>query len=607
MKIYKNLLRLLDKSEKKQFIGLQVLFLSSAFFQVFAIASIAPFISAISNENAIDTNVILSTTFKLFGSQTVNEFLTQYALMVIILIIISNTIGSFSLWRLFRFSIQVGGSLQQRIYNNYLENDFSFFAQNSSKRLISIITQEIPRYVYMVLQPVLHLSAQLFIAVIIIITLLYVDPLLAFISALIVGGVYLAIYRFVKEKVSDAGEVITKINREKLQILDESITGIKETKLLGIESSYKNRLEEMTKEGLNASAFIGLSGDIPKFAVETTILIAILAFAVYLIQFYGHDGQALGILGLYAMAAYKLLPAAQTIYKSISQIKANGGIMAELYQELKESRVVARNANFSSNNARDMIRPRDIAITLDRVSFRYPKAQREAIKKIDLAIEPNSLNAFVGSSGAGKSTALDIVLGLLIPTSGELIINGISINRSNVRSWQRSIGYVPQDIFIIDDSFKRNIALGVPADQIDIERVKEASTLAKIDDLITSQKYGYETNVGERGSLLSGGQKQRLGIARALYRDPSVIILDEATSALDTVTERSILNVLRELSTTKTIIMIAHRLSTVIDCDTIYVFDDGTLVGSGDYDTLIKECPHFERLVVHGKESLSEL
>ena len=594
IKAYLNLTSILSRRHKIKMLVLQFFFLITAIFQVAGIASIAPFIAVISDPGIIQTNPILQKVYALLGSTDVTSFMTSYSILVATFILISNSIAAYAIWLLFRFSASAGLELQNRLFGSYIKNQYIFFAQHNSSKLIASINQLIPRYVYMVLQPLLNLVAQAFIAIIIIIGLFVMDPILALIAISLIGLVYIGIYLFVRKNMVDSGETVTYVSKRMLLLLNESIGGIKEVKLLGIESWYKDEFLETTKKGLNASAFIGLAGDLPKYIVETVVFMAILVLAVYLLSVHG-SGGALSIVSFYAMAGYKMLPAAQTIYKSLADIKSNAPVITDITQTLNDANEFPSAPELLDNKQDKEFR--SLEIELKEVSYSFPNSKKKALDHLTIKIPEEKLISFVGSSGAGKSTAIDTIMCLLTPQTGEVTIGGTIINNANVRSWQKHIGYVPQNIFLLDDSIERNIAFGVPEEVIDSERVIAAAKKANIASFIEELPGQYQTKVGERGGQLSGGQRQRIGIARALYLNPKILILDEATSALDTVTEAQILKEVATLTKNTTVIMIAHRLSTVVNSDIIYVFSAGQVTGSGTYSELSENNPDFQELV----------
>lgn len=592
MTLIRSLLALIDRENQVKLALLQVLFLFAAVLQVVAIASIAPFITMISDLSAIESNKILSFLNESYPFESTKQFMITYAGAVVVLLLVGNVVASYALWRLFKTSMALGAHIQKTVYHSYLDNDFTFFAMNNSSRLISKVTQEIPRMVYMVIQPILTMISQLFIAALIVAALLLVDIQIAITATMIVGMSYFLIFRTIRSQVVYKGKMITRLNRKKLRYLNESIAGIKEVKLKGNENYYKEKIDGITRLGLSASAYVALAGDLPKFVVETVVFSAILGLSIYIILMSGTAGEALSIISLYAIAGYKLLPAAQQVYKSFSQIKANASVVTDIHEEIERSRTYN---NRLKDLGSDPVPEGDIHF--ENVEFSYPGGKVPALNNCTLSIKRNTITAFVGPSGAGKSTAVDILLGLIMPDEGAVKIGHDILGKRNIRSWRQKIGYVAQDIFILDASVRENIAFGVPPDEIDDELVIRAAKLADIYDFICQCEGQFEFNLGERGARLSGGQKQRIGIARALYRSPSILIFDEATSALDNVTERNIMRDIVNLAKTHTVVMIAHRLTTVERAESILVFNGGKVESEGSYDELAQNSRTFRQLI----------
>ncbi len=594
--LYRALLRLMGRENKRRVVLLQFLFLVTALFQVAGIALIAPFITMISNPALIEINPILLFLYSVYDFKTYTNFMICYAAGVVIVLLLGNLISSYSLWKLFLVSMSLGAHVQRTIYGCYLENDYTFFAMKNSSKLISQITQEVPRMVYMVVQPMLNLVSQMFIAVLIIGGLLIVDIKIAFIATSIVVIVYFFIFKIIRVKVIENGRLITLLNRKKLKLLDESIGGIKEVKLKGNEDYYRERLNDVTVRGLSASAYIALAGDLPKFVVETVVFSSILGLSIYILLTTGTASEAVSIISLYAMAGYKLLPAAQLIYKAYSQIRANESVVFSIDREIGNS----QDYNSALKSLGSEPSPEGKVI-FDNVGFRYPSANKFALKDCNLSIENCQVTAFVGSSGAGKSTAVDLLLGLMLPTEGCISIGGVLLDRSNIQAWRNRIGYVAQDVFILDASFQENIAFGVPESMIDRAKLEKAAKMANILDFILQCEDGFNFTLGERGAKLSGGQKQRIGIARALYDDPAILIFDEATSALDNVTEQLIMADIKGLAQTRTVVMIAHRLSTVEKANNIFVFKAGKTESQGTFNELARDSAEFKLLLSAGK------
>lgn len=600
MTLVRSLIGLISRELRLKLAVLQFLFLLSAFLQVASIASISPFITLLSDPGIIETNRVLAFLYGLYPFKSTTEFMVYYASAVVALLIIGNAVSSYTLWRLFKTSMALGAHVQRVVYANYLENDFTFFAMNNSNRLISKITQEIPRMVYMVVMPLLTLISQLFIAVLIVAGLVYIDVQIAVIATLIVGSVYFLIFKIIRNQVVVKGRLITRLNREKLKYLNESLAGIKEVKLKGNETYYKERVDQITRSGLSAFAYNSLAGDLPKFVVETVAFSAILGLSIYIILTSGTAGDALSIVSIYAIAGYKLLPAAQQIYQALSQIRANFSVVEEIRDEIDRSKAHTSRLKYLGS---DPIQTGDLKF--DHVSFTYPGRDTPALEDCSFYIKQNAVTAFVGPSGAGKSTAVDILLGLILPDRGSVEIGSEVLDERNIKSWRQKIGYVAQDIFILDASIKENIAFGVPAEEVNEHLLVKAAKLANIYDFIIGCEGGFEFRLGERGARLSGGQRQRIGIARALYRDPSILIFDEATSALDNVTERNIMRDILELAQTRTVIMIAHRLTTVEKADSIIVFSHGKVEAEGKYNELAKISGTFSHLL-HSNREISD-
>ncbi len=583
---------LLNAQQKRSYILLQALFALTAIIQVAGIASLAPFIALLANQKLIHEHPLLSRAYNELAFTSDIAFFIFLALLIMGFILISNIIAATAMWFSVRFSQNLGVELQSAIYRSYLYKEHVFFSKNNSSHMTSMITQEAPRFTYMVLQPLLNLFSQAFVVFVIAIGLIVIDPLLASIALFTIGGSYLGIFRFIKIELGKYDLKFHHANTRKFRLLNESIGGIKEVKLLGTEAQYEKELKEANMTNAHANSMISLFSDLPRFMIETIAFCALLGLAIYLLAKYGNSTNIISILSLYAMAGYKLLPAAQSIFKAASQIKGNRSALDAIYPEVIEGRGVIPEENTSSP---DIVTAK-ADIRFDNVSYRYPDAESLALTDINLSIKKHSINAFVGSSGAGKSTMADLLLCFLMPTAGAMYVGDKKITPENKRSWQRHLGYVPQNIFLLDDTIVTNIAFGVKPADIDLNKVKTAAKLANIDQFIETLPEKYNFIVGERGAMLSGGQKQRIGIARALYHDADILVLDEATSALDNITEREIVATIQKLKTSKTIIMIAHRLTTIRNADQIVYFEKGRLEDYGSFEELTQRSQKFRDL-----------
>ena len=592
-RIIRSIYAVLNKEQKKRMLLLQLFFAFSAIVQVIGVASIAPFIGIISNPETIQTNKVLSSIYQLGKFQSNESFIIAFAILSIGMILISNTVSALTLWAQLKFSIYLGSSFQFQLFEKFLNRDYLFHKSNNYNRLISIISADAPRFIYMVLQPYLVICSQAFVALIILGGLLYLDPIIAIGTALLVGGAYLTTYSIIKKSLKKHGEIITARNRTVQALLSESFIGIKDIKLNALENKYTSKYFKVNQKGLDSSAYIALSGELPRFAIETISFSAILLFALLLLANNTSTASVVSILSIYALAGYKLLPTMQQMYKSISSISANGGVVLELKQNLDALTETRQQENIEPI-------PNIENISLEKVSYQYPTSPKPALDNINITFERGHLNTIAGPSGSGKSTLADIILGLLLPKTGTLNANFLPVTNALLPAYQHAIGYVPQHIFILDDSVVANVAFGVEKDQIDLEQVKRALIQANAMEFVDKLPQGYNTGLGQDGKLLSGGQRQRIGIARALYRKNKVLVLDEPTSALDIESEHDLMLLLNNLKKDMLIIVISHRPAAIKLSDKITVIAEGNIIANGDYSTLIAENTYFKSMIEKG-------
>jgi ABC-type multidrug transport system fused ATPase/permease subunit len=410
----------------------------------------------------------------------------------------------------------------------------------------------------------------------------------------VLGGAYGLIYLGLRRYLSRIGADRVKANRERFTAVQEAFGGIKDVKVAGLEEAMLSRYDVPAKRFASHQAASQVASQLPRFAMEIIAFAGILVVALYLMAGAGGLQQALPVLSVFAFAGYRLMPAMQQLYAQLSKLRFAGPALEALHRDFS-------NLDSGGTDTLKRQRPTPMGFTdtirLEQVSYTYPKAERPSLNGVDLTIPANTTVGLVGATGSGKTTTVDIIFGLLRPQSGLLTVDGEAIIPANLRAWQRTIGYVPQHIFLADDSVAANIALGLPPGQVDMLAVERAARIANLHDFVTGQlPQGYQTQIGERGVRLSGGQRQRIGIARALYHDPEILFLDEATSALDNLTEQAVMDAVHNLGRKKTIVLIAHRLSTVRDCDTIFVLEHGKLLEQGSYEDLLRESSRFKAM-----------
>ncbi|RYY77034.1 MAG: ABC transporter ATP-binding protein [Gammaproteobacteria bacterium] len=591
--IIRNIFRLLTPEQRSRMLMLQVFFLFSAIVQVVGVASLAPFIGIISNPETIHTNKILAFIYNFFGLETDHQFIIIFAVLSVSMIFLSNAISALTLWLLLKFSMSVGNELQYKLYSCFLNKNYLFHKSTNYTQLISVIATEAPRFVYMVMQPYLLLCSNAFIAFIILSGLIFLNPLIAIASALVIGGAYTITYWIIKKSLIAHGKILTEKYEMVQSILSESFIGIKDIKLNTLENKYSDIYKKTNYSGLSSSAFIVLAGDIPKFAIEAISFGAILLFAIILLLTKGNDGSVVAILSIYAIAGYKLLPTMQQIYKSAANMSANGGVVAELKEQLHEYTVKPDAPHVDPLDSINLIK-------LDNICYQYPKTDALVLNNINIQFRKGQLNTIAGPSGSGKSTLADIMLGLLQPKKGNIYVDDIVLSEETINSYQHSIGYVPQHIFILDDTVLANVAFGVEKENIDVERVQKALRQANAMEFVEKLPLNLSTRLGQDGKLLSGGQRQRIGIARALYRENKVLILDEPTSALDIESEHDLMMLLNKLKNEVLILVISHRPAAIKLSDQISIIENGVLIANGGFETLYNTNLHFKSMIEKG-------
>ena len=444
-----------------------------------------------------------------------------------------------------------------------------------------------------VIYPMLLAVSKVAIVIFIAILLLYVNPKLSIVISVTLTIAYGIVYYVVREYLRGIGELSTKATFEKYKFTDEAFSGIKDIKLRGTETEFIKKYSQPAKKFAEYSATSAVISLLPRYAIETLAFGGLLLIVIFLISTSENFMSVIPLVALYALAGYRIMPGLQQIYHSIAQIRYNTPALDILLKDLKNS---TYNKNITDGKLISLPKIKK-EIEFKSVYFKYPNSNDQILENINVKIRSNSLTAFVGKTGSGKTTLIDILLGLLPINKGDILVDNIKLKEDNFSSWQKKLGYVPQNIFLTDDTLKNNIAFAVPDNQVDHKKIINAAKLAELENYISTLPDKYNTYVGEKGIRISGGQIQRIGIARALYYNPEIIVLDEATSALDNLTEKNIMDSLKKLSKSKTIIIIAHRLSTIKNCDQIYFLEKGRVSAEGNYNELIKNSKSFKDMV----------
>jgi len=544
--------------------------LAQALFQVIGITSIFPFLAIAADPERIRHSQFGLRFLALLPPMSNRELLLTAGLIAIAALVASNAVNLLAEYARTRYAQNFAHWLRIRLLRRMASQPYTYFLQRNSGDLIKKILGDVTNYTTGVFLPLLDSVARGLTAALLLATVFLVQPVIALSAAIVLGAFYVIIFRLLARKRREVDEnlriSVGGLFREPHQMLG----GIKPVKVHRAEEHFLSRFAKHSAVVAQMYARLPVFANGPRYLVEP-LAFGGLVVAVLLLAAKGRDfSDILPNLGVMALAGYRLLPSLQLLYSQLTQVSAMRHAVDEVYEEFVAAETDRSIPPAISSDALARARPLrwNDSITLREISFRYPGASRPVLDEFSLSIAKNTSLGVIGPTGSGKSTLVDLLLGLYQPAAGDILIDGRPLTPALVPAWQASIGYVPQDIFLIDDTIARNVAFGLPDDEIDPARLREACATAQILDFIETELHdGFDTIVGERGIRLSGGQRQRIGLARALYHRPSLLILDEATSALDMATEAKLLDALRSLAGKLTMVVAAHRLSTLAGCD----------------------------------------
>ncbi|MBK1728784.1 ABC transporter ATP-binding protein [Halorhodospira halophila] len=568
-----------------------------ALLETIGVASVMPFLSVLGNPEVVETNAVLASLYDGLGFESVDTFLMALGAAAFALIVFSALFRALTIYAMNRWALMRVHSFAQRLLETYLRQPYAYFLDHHSGDMSKTILSEAQQVVGQAIKPALEAVSHLIVVLALITLLVVIDPVLALAVAGALGGTYALIYVTIRGFLDRIGRDRVRANKERFEAAGEALGGIKDIKLLGREHSYLQRFRGPSARFAKHQATSNVLSQVPQFLIQAVAIGGMIALTLVLMATHGGAtsgalGEVLPILGLYAFAGQRMLPAAQKVYQGVSKLRFAAPAVENLYNDLLHRQQLAE----IRKRAPQPLRPQQ-AIRLEDVTYTYPNAAQPALQGIDLDIPVGTSVGLVGSTGAGKTTLVDVLLGLLRPTAGAITVDGEPVTDANLRAYQQALGYVPQDIFLTDSSVAENIALGVPPEQIDHEQVARCARMAQVHAFIMDElPQQYATVVGERGVRLSGGQRQRIGIARALYHEPDILVFDEATSALDTVTEQAVMEAIEALHHQKTVILIAHRLSTVRECDQVVLLQKGQITAAGQFEELQGQSERFKEM-----------
>jgi len=593
-----SLKKIIQLFHRKDRIKLGILFgmmLLASLLEVVGIGMIPVFVLAVSDPESLLGYPVLGSLLQSLEITTSEELIVYGAVLLIGVYLVKNIYLSFFIYLKKRFVANRGVQLENRLFKAYMTSPYTFYISRNSAELLRNVTAETKHVVEGTMLPAMELVLNATMFVFILGTLLILEPLISIAAILFLGGGGGLFLRFTRIKNREYGIEDRHARRMKNQSVLQGLGGLKITRVLNREQLFLQEYRDWAERSKLANIYKYVVQQIPKYIIETLAVIGILIIALILVWQGRPVAAIIPVLALFGAATVRLMPVFNLMISQISNLQYNAASVEVIHNDL----MILENEHLDLRNIilqeETEILPLERQINISGLSYSYPGQSEQAVEDVTLEICKGDVIAFVGESGAGKTTMADLILGLLDPQSGQITVDGVDI-RDNIRGWQQNIGYIPQQIYLLDDTIRRNIAFGIPEEQIDEEKIQAAVQAAQLGELIGRLPDGIDTVVGERGVLLSGGQQQRIGIARALYDNPQVLVMDEATSALDNLTEKFVIEAIEKLRGDRTIIMIAHRLTTVEKSDRIYLMKDGRITDSGRYDELLENSRDFKRM-----------
>lgn len=594
IKFLQKLLSLFTIGEQWQIAGLFALILVGAGFETLGIGLVLPFISLLENPQRIEDAGLLQWAYQAVGEPKPRLFLIGTALGFVVIYMLKNAYLTALTYFQCRFIYGKQIKLCSRLFRGYLYSPYIFHLQRNSADLIRNLTSETSQLFNGVLVPGLLVITELTILTCIALFLLIIEPVTSLAATAGISLATLLFYRIVRQRLGKLGKNRQYHQGKLFQTINQGLGGIKESKILGREQLFLDQYDSHNLLATQALQFSQVVGQLPRFFIESMAVVGLMLILISVLAQGRSLSAVLPTLSLFAAAAFRLMPSVNRILNSVTAMRFSSHSVHVLYDDMRSLSSVIEEREFvicDQYLKANLVLTSNIA--LQNVSYRYPGARDDSIGGVSLTIPKGSSVGFVGSSGAGKTTIVDVILGLLPPTQGQILVDGRDIY-DDLSAWQHLIGYIPQSIYLCDDTLRNNIAFGIPEAEIHEDWIESAVKSAQLTELVASLPKGLDTLVGERGVRLSGGQRQRVGIARALYHNPEVLVMDEATAALDNQTEAGVMEAVEKLSGEKTLIMIAHRLSTVKNCDRLYFMSQGKIIDSGTYNELCQRNSEFQ-------------
>lgn len=595
----KRLRALLSREERRELNVICCAIAVMGIVDAIGVGSILPFLAVLSDPELSDSNPFLASVKSYFGIQENKDFLVLLGGASLSIMVVGQAYKLIMAYWQHRFIRMREYTISNRLFHAYLNEEYAQHIRRNSSEMGASILSETEKVVTNGIGPLVKLLSSSASAAAIVVLVILVNPTVALVLGIVVGTSYTLIYGASRRMIQRFGQERLDANTDRFRVVQEAFGAFKTSKVRGLEAEFVKRYRIPARIVADRLTVIAVLFEAPRFLLEAIVYSTLMVVLLSMIVGAGSGLSAIvPVFGVYAFAGARLFPAVQQIFASVASLRFQRPVVSKLEKDLQEIGEISPKLQNRMGERLEL----NETLELRDVSYSYPGATKGSLTEIKLRIRANTSVAFVGTTGAGKTTAVDLILGLLSPSNGQLLVDGLALTADNVSRWQASVGYVPQEIFLIDDTVAANIAFGLKKSDIDYERVIDAARAAKLDAFVTSElEKQYETQVGDKGVRLSGGQRQRIGIARALYHNPSVLVLDEATSALDNLTEKAVMDAIESLGGRKTVILIAHRLSTVRNCDEIFLLDSGRIMASGTYMDLLQSNEAFRATALAGQ------
>ncbi|WP_203287274.1 ABC transporter ATP-binding protein [Metabacillus sp. cB07] len=569
---------LFNKNEKKLLILIFFMMILAALLETISIGIIIPFIGIVTNPNTINKEPILTLVYNNMNFNSQISFIIFSAMCLILIFLLKNSYLLFFHYIQNKLILNQQVKLSRKLFKSYLTKPYTFHLQRNTADLLRNVNEEVPK----IFQGIIMSSFQLFTEILVIFCILsllmFSAPIPTIVCSILLVSNILLFFKYFRRKISNLGTEQQKINGNLIKWINQGLGASKEIKVSGKQDFFIDSYTLQNQKKANNSLYMKMLDHVPRYFIETLLVSVVLITMVVVVLQKDNASSLISTMALFAMAAFRLMPSINRVVAMISTIRYCQPALNVINEDMINTKKIYDSTTIYNNTSPIGKENRVFrnSICLKQVSFKYPNQKDYSIRNITLTIPIGNSVAFIGESGAGKTTIVDIILGLLMPEQGQVLVDGHNI-QDQILIWQKNIGYIPQNIFLTDDSISSNIAFGIPKDDIDEEAVWNALEKAQLKDFVDSLPNKLNTEVGERGVRLSGGQRQRIGIARALYNDPEIIFMDEATSALDNETEKGIMKSIERLKGEKTLIIIAHRLSTIENCDLVFKINKGKL------------------------------